>query len=128
MQSFEEAFVGAFIIPSKRDRYKTLLANSKRRMKLLHGLNHLHDLDPRYVSEIPPGTDVIALLRSRGAPERCHVISNVAEIDGRELPLKDAINQTEICMCGTLIGCIPGRLGYYYGEDGEQRLLLERNT
>jgi hypothetical protein len=128
MQSREEALVDAFIVPEKRERYKTFRANPKRRAKLLDGLNHCRDLDPRYATEIPSGTDVVSLLRKRGAPERCHVISDVTELDGREMALQEAIDETESHMWGTLIGCVPGRLAYYYGEAGEQRLLLERAT
>lgn len=126
MQSLEEALVDAFIVPAKRERYKGFLANRKRRGKLLDGLNHCSDFDPRYATEIPSKTDVFALLRSRGAPESCHVISDVKELDGKTMPLQEAIDETEAHMWGTLIGCVPGRLAYYYGEAGEQRLLLEK--
>ena len=126
MQTLEEALVDAFIVPAKRERYKGLLANRKRRAKLLDGLNHCHDFDPRYVTEIPSNSDVVALLRSRGAPESCHIISDVNELDGKRMLLQNAIDETEARMCGTLIGCVRGRLAYYYGEAGEQRLLLER--
>ena len=126
MQSLEQALVDAFIIPAKRKRYKELLAKRKRRAKLLDGLNHCSDFDPRYAIEIPSKTDVVAMLRSRGAPESCHVISDVEDLDGRRMPLQEAIDEAEANMQGMLIGCIPGRLAYYYGEAGEQRLLLER--
>ncbi len=126
MRSNEEALVDAFIVSTKRERYKSLLANSKRRAKILDGLNHLRDLDPRYSTEIPSDRDVFELLRGRGAPASCHLISGAMELDSREMPLVDAIDQIESHMLGTLVGCIPGRLAYYYGEGGEQRLLLER--
>jgi hypothetical protein len=42
------------------------------------------------------------------------------------MALREAIDETESHMWGALIGCVPGRLAYYYGEAGEQRLLLER--
>lgn len=126
MQSHEEALVDAFIVPTKRGRYKTFLASPRRRVKLLEALNHCRDLDGRYATEIRSGIDVVSLLRQRGAPELCHVISYVAELDGREMALQEAVEESETHMEGTLIGCIPGRLAYYYGEAGEQRLLLER--
>ncbi len=128
MQAREEALVDAFVIPSKRARYKAFLASPKRRRKILHGLNHLSDLDDRFATDLPSSTDIVELLRSRGAPEACHVISDVAGLDGREMTLQDAIDQIEANMWGTLVGCLPGRLAYYYGEAGEQRLLLERDT
>jgi hypothetical protein len=126
MQSFEEALIDAFIVPAKRERYKGQLVKPKRRAKVLDGLNHCSDFDPRYATEVPSNVDVVALLRSSGAPEACHVISDVKELDGREMGLREAVDEIEIHMRGTLIGCIPGRLAYYYGEAGEQRLLLER--
>ena len=120
MRSLEEALVDAFIVPAKRERYKALLASRRRRAKLLDGLNHCRDLDPRYATEIASSTDVVALLRSRGAPETCHLISDAKALDGKQMALREAIDE------GTLIGCVPGRLALYYGEAGERRLLLER--
>ena len=128
MRDLEEALVDAFIVPAKRERYKALLASKKRRKKLLDGLNHLADLDARYATPIPSNADVLALLKSRGAPDRCHVLSDGLELDGREMSLRDAIDAAERAMLGTLVGCIPGRLAYYYGESGEQRMLLERRA
>lgn len=128
MRSREEALIDAFIVLGKRERYRMLLASSKRRAKALRALNHFHDLDPRYTTEIASKSDVVALLRSRGAPEACHLISDARDLDGTEMPLQEAIDATEASTSGTLVGCIPGRLAYYYGEDGEQRVLLERAT
>ncbi|MHC4563719.1 MAG: hypothetical protein ACYS8X_13240 [Planctomycetota bacterium] len=42
------------------------------------------------------------------------------------MPLGEALDEIELEMQGTLVDCIPGRLAYYYGESGEQRVLLER--
>ena len=128
MQLEEGALIDAFIIPAKRERWRSLLANSKRRAKIVDGLNHLGDLDPRYATELPSSTDVVALLHRRGAPSSCHVLSADRELDGRVMPLEEAIESSELSMQGTLVGCIPGRLAYYYGEAGEQRLLLKRDT
>lgn len=48
------------------------------------------------------------------------------ELDGRRMPLEEALARIEACMGGTLVGCVPGRLAYDYGECGERRVLLER--
>ena len=50
------------------------------------------------------------------------------EIDGRDLLLEEAIQATEEGEWGTILGCIPGRLAYYRGEYGNERLLLERTV
>jgi hypothetical protein len=47
-------------------------------------------------------------------------------IDGRELPLAEAVAAAQAGEWGTLISCVPGRLAFYYGECGVRRMLLER--
>jgi|GEM_PF-2902428 len=96
------------------------------RTQVLDALNHFRDLDPRYSIGLPARTDVVAALRQRGAPETCYLISAVPELDGREMPLAEAIERIESAGWGTLVGCIPGRLAYYYGEQGEERTVLEK--
>lgn len=126
LHEHEKAIVGTFFASARRERWLTLLANPKRRKDALDKLNHFHDFDPRYVTPLPSSTNVGLLLRAKGAPEICHVISDIADLDGRDMPLDDALSAAEIQGWGTLVGCLPGRLGYYYGEQGEQRLLLEK--
>jgi hypothetical protein len=55
-------------------------------------------------------------------------MSSIAALDARELPLAEAVTETELGGWGTLISCVPGRLAYYYDESGDQRLLLERTN
>jgi hypothetical protein len=126
IQTAEEALVDAFIVSAKRERYKAMMANGKRRRSFLDVLNHCADIDPRYATAIASNADVVALLSSRGAPKTCHVISEVSELDGKEMTLRDAVDAAEAHMFGTLVGCIPGRLAYFYDESGSRRLLLER--
>lgn len=102
------------------------LASRKRRAQVLGRLNHCRDLDERFVTPLPATTDVVGLLREHGAPESCYVISCTNDIDGHEMKLADAVLQAEAGGWGTLIGCIPGRLAYYYDECGDRRMLLER--
>lgn len=125
MHPHEEQIVRAFFLASKRDRYATLLGNKRRRPEILDRLNHLNHLDPRYATAIT-SERVLGALKAKGAPETCYVISDDCEIDGKEMPLADAIHAAESGGLGTILGCIPGRLAYYYGESGEVRLLLER--
>lgn len=105
MKSLEDALVDAFIVPAKRERYKGHLADRRRRLEILDGLNHCDDFDPRYASSVPSKTDVVALLRSRGAPDSCHVISDARELDGREMLLQEAIpNPSALIATGPRIG------------------------
>ena len=122
----EGATVRAFIVPAKRERYAMMLGRAKRRAAFLNCLNHCHDFDPRYATALPSTADVSRLLRSHGAPATCRVISDFRAIDGREMPLEDALREAEASRCGSLLCCVAGRLAFYIGEDGEQRLLLRR--
>jgi hypothetical protein len=126
MNENEEAIVRNFIVRERRNRYIEMLGNKKRRREATNRLNHCDDLDPRYSTPIPSTANVVRLLQAKGAPDTCCVISDACEIDGRTMPLQEAIDTIEHEGWGTLVGCIPGRLAYYYGEEGEQRLILEK--
>jgi hypothetical protein len=128
MNEIEEAIIRAFITPARRTRWLESLASTKRRARMLDRLNHCRDLDERYATPLPSNTDVVALLRSRGAPAMCCVLSCTKEIDGQTLPLSEAFWAVELSGLGAIISCIAGQLGYYYDEWGERRILLERSA
>jgi hypothetical protein len=123
---FEDATVRAFVVPAKRDRYAAALGSPKKRKAFLDGLNHCHDFDERYATELPSTADVPSILRSHGAGPTCHVVSDCRDLDAREMPIEDAVREAEASGLGSLLCCVPGRLAYYVGEAGEQRLLLRR--
>jgi len=127
MHPDEEATVKAFIVPSRRERWLRALASTKRRKSFLNRLNHCPDIDERYATLLPSSAQIAEVLRSHGAPATCHVISDLAEIDGQAMQLNDVIDQIEYAQWGTLISCIPGRLAYYYDESGARRMLLQRS-
>lgn len=124
----EEATIRAFILPERRPRYLEQMGTPKRRARFLdRRMNHCHDLDPRFAT---PARNVTAAaeLRGLGAPEHCRLISGSTELDGREMPLAEALEDTSFLYFGTLVCCIPGRLAYYRGECGEQEFILVRDT
>ena len=126
----EAALIRAFVLPRRRARYLQFLNYPVRREKSLRVLDHLRNLDARYVQRIPPdkqsATDIETLLRRKGAPTTCHVISASRNIDGREMPLLTVLAEVVGCGMATLLSCIPGRLGYFESEDVGERYLLER--
>lgn len=127
MHPHEEATIRAFICPAKRKRWLEQLGSERRRRrKFLNRLNHCWDFDDRYAKLLPSNADVAAILKARGAPATCYVLSDTKYLDGREMPLEKAITDAELAGWGTIISCLPGSLAYYYGEIGECRLLLER--
>lgn len=126
----EESLIRAFLLPERRARLLALLASPKRRRKLTAGLAHFAALDPRFATRIDPARQssaaILALLRERGAPPTCFLLSESADLDGREMPLADALNAVVGRGMGTLISCLPGRLGYYEGEEPGEGYVLAR--
>jgi hypothetical protein len=128
----EEAFVRAFVVSEKQARYLALLSAPKRRPSLLNRLNHqlFLDVDPALAVRIesqqqtPKGIEM--LLRKKGAPQICHVISSAKDLDGRDLALRQALDAIVGFGMGTVLCCIPGNLAYYEAEDPSERFILAR--
>lgn len=124
----EQALVRAFIIPAKRARIGELLANPRRRETILKTLDHFRDFDSRCVRQIPAAkqsaSGIATILRNLRAPDLCYVISTRPDLDSHELPLMDVLNEIHGMGDGTIISCIPGKLGYFEGEDPSDRFIL----
>ena len=67
-----------------------------------------------------------AMLRKRGAPPDCYVLSANSALDGREMRLGEALEAIIGMGSGTFVSCIPGRLGFYEYEDMKSSYLLSR--
>jgi hypothetical protein len=127
----EEQFVRAFVLPGRQRRLLALLASPKKRRKLTDILAHFADLDPRFAIHIPPAqqkaSTIEKMLRERGAPDMCFAFSENKELDGRVMPLGDAIEAVVGYGFGTFLSCVPGQLGYFESEEINERYLLVRN-
>jgi len=128
MHAHEEATIRAFVHPPRRPRWLESLASAERRSRFLARLNHCRDLDERYARLLPSNADVVAILRRCGAPATCYVVSATMALDGREMPLEEAVAEASQGGWGTILSCLPGQLAYYHDECGERRLLLERRS
>ena len=129
----ERLVVEAFVAPSRRARYFEALRNPKRRQKILNRLDHqVDDIDARFRVRIPQREqhppEIEVLLRSKGAPDKCYVLSASDRFDRSELLLREALRGVVGYGVGTLISCIPGRLGYYESEGPGCRFILERRA
>ncbi|WP_158786882.1 hypothetical protein [Granulicella sp. L46] len=129
MNAHEEGFVRSFVVASKRERVAMLLANPKRRKEYLKTLAHYCDLEVQHAKAVLPKVahtpdEWLKLLRSKGAPEKCWVISEDASKDAKEVELSEALRETIGAGMGTVLSCVAGKLGYF--EDEDQRRLLER--
>jgi hypothetical protein len=118
----EEATIKAFVIPAKRDRLLGLLSSPTRRKQAVGSLNHFADWDSRYAYPISSSADMLAALQRVGTPSLCYVISDDPSIDGREMPLVDAIAAAEAFSFASLLCCAPGRVACFFDEVGTPRI------
>jgi len=123
----ERATIRAFVLPNKQERFLSFTSNPKSRHKFVRELAHFRHLDPRYIKPIAPRDhtpDAIAtLLRSKGAGNKCWVISELERLDGREISLESVLSEVVGYGVGTIVSCISGRLAYF--EDEDARCVLE---
>jgi hypothetical protein len=128
-----EEGLALFVEPSYRIRFRESFGDEKRRAKMLRELSHFARLDPRFAIEVATSrqrsTVLEPALRGRGAPDRCYLVSEDSQLDGREMSLTEALVETTDAgsEMATFISCIPGRLAYFHGEDIENRHILERS-
>jgi hypothetical protein len=126
-----ERGLALFLVGDWRARFRESLAPAKRRNKLRSQLPHFTHLDPRFATLVPTGeqraVELGARLRDLGAGDRCFLLSEDAKLDGRELPLDEALvaivdGASDLA---TFVSCVPGRLAYFHDEEPANRYLLE---
>lgn len=130
MNDHERGFL-AFLVEPTRRRMETLLElGEKRRAKARSLLDHAVRLDPRYAQHLT-GSDaftaqVEAMLAKRGAPATCYVLAAGSDLDGRVMPLGEALDAIIGMGNGAFVSCIPGRLGFFEYESMQSSYLLQR--
>jgi len=126
----EELLIRAFIRPERKSRLLELLASPKGRKKLRASLAHFRDLDMRFAQTLLPSKngagDIEATLRAKGAPDTCHILSESAALDGRDMSLGLALAEIVGRGMGAFVSCIPGKLGYFESEESGERYILAR--
>ncbi len=135
----EQATIKAFVSRDKQERFLTFLSKPRTRKKLTQELASFRWFDPRFATAISWKVDpnlglwqkhlqgidnVHRLLESKGAGKTCWAISADADLDGKELELESVLERVFVSDTGTILSCLPGRLGLYAGED--EKLLLAR--
>ena len=127
----ERAFVNSFVTPKRKSRYLGLLESKKGRRKFLGILNHFRDLDDRFSAHVSDSFEITyeiaQILKKKNAPDKCYVISDNKEIDGRQMDLTAALEEVVGNGIGTILSCIPGKLAYFEGEEPHERYILERS-
>ena len=127
MTEDEVHHVKAFFEKGRSERFAEMGDKEKQRSKWTDKLNHSPGLKAEHVSWLPSNADIINELKKKGAPDTCSIISNSTRLDGKKMSLEEAIKEVKQDGWGTVLICIPGKLGYYYGESGERRALLTRS-
>lgn len=129
-ESIEEAVVSSFFLRRRRARMIGLLRSKRGRAKALARLAHCHDLDSAYITSVDKESQtpeaVHRLLRERGAPDSCYLVSELPALDGRYMVLIEALQMVVGSGMGTVVSCMPGRLAYFESEDAGERYILER--
>jgi hypothetical protein len=123
----DEAILRAFILPARRGRYVARL--NTRRDKLLSDFHDSRDLDMRYATRVDGlvADEIVRELQARGAPPTCYVMSATSR-DGTTSDLGATVEQVfDGYESGTFVSCIPGKLAFYYGEERDDRFILERS-
>ena len=117
--------VDRFILPERQERYRALISSGKRN-KAIGRLSSSTDVNMKFARTISAQDEsrLTDLLKSLGALPTCYVMSQLSKIDGREMPLADALDAVMYTDSGSILLCNPGRLGYYEGELGERYILI----
>jgi hypothetical protein len=131
MNLHEQAFIEFFVQRERRERTLLCLGNPKKRREFLEWLMDHADniLMPECIRSIKPNQQhpdpIYGILRGLGAPATCYLISEDSNFDGKEMELlaalKNIIGYGD--GRGTVISCLPGRLGYFEGELKERYIL-----
>lgn len=111
----ELSLIAAFVNHNKRDRYREFVSNPRLRHKFTKQLAHFADFDPKYRLSIPSNSlfadNIARELQKRRSPNIVFAISEDLALDQKELPLLEALQQIVGRGMGTVLSCIPGRLG-----------------
>jgi hypothetical protein len=126
----ETSLIAAFVRRSKRDRYREFVSDARSRHKFTSHLAHFNDFDPQYRIPIPSNrlfvNNIASELNKRHSPKIVFAISENPDLDQKEVPLVQALEQIVGRGLGTILSCIPGQLAFVETED--ERFILERHS
>lgn len=121
-KEMEELIVKSFFEKNVQERVLHELFTPKKRDHALNWLCHEYQrmLKGKYMTEIPPPNsdpdDIYELLMKNGAEKMCYSLSYSEKVDGKELPLQEALEHAVGFGFPSIISCIPGELAYFEAE------------
>jgi hypothetical protein len=111
------------------ERLLFLASKPKRRADLIKAIHTSEFINPLAI--IPLGTGEISVervlgqLRSIGCDTECYVISGLRNLDGKVLPLSDAISSVLGNTVETVLFCEKSKTGFYEGGHSKDRYILK---
>ena len=120
------AFTTAFIRKTRRTRYLEFLSDQKKRPKILGRLNHnlTNDLKEKNISKYQP-SNLNLLVQKEDL--KVYLIADDRDLDGRFVPLSEALDILESSHFGIVISIIPGKLAAYKAESPSETIWLVRD-
>lgn len=117
----QHAFVMAFILASRRERYNSQLNSEKKRPSFLDRLNHrfLEDLDDRYIIANPRFHDPLKAVS-------CYIIADQNQFDGKLVSPIVAQTYLDSATFGIVVSYLPGKLAAYKDESPSEIIWIER--
>ncbi len=124
LHPIEEATLRAFVLVPRRQRMLALFGSARHRKKARQELNHFVGWDPRWAQVVRSSSSVLSILREAGAPSECHLMADNQDLDGRDMPLDEAVSAAYDESFASVLCCLPGRLAFYFDEVWAPRRLL----
>lgn len=125
----ELLLISSFVLKERQERYKNLIATSKGRKKFRAYIAHFKDFNSKDYTPLNNCQDFLQLyylLKSKGAPDLCYIISEHSDYDMQDLPLLQATENLFNSGVSYFLSCIPGKLVYYEGEEFNKKILLSK--
>ena len=122
-REIEKLIIKTFFLKNRQERSLYELSTKKRR-QFLYNLSNYHTLiDKKYMIEIPkPNSnylETLKLLKKYGAQDNAYSISLSEKIDGRHLPLEEALKHAVGMGMASIVSCIQEKLAYLEGEQSK---------
>jgi hypothetical protein len=118
----EKAFVNSFVQKNRRERAIFELGSDSKRGKFLSRLCHDYSdvLDDRYLRPLSAAdfktASLLLQLRKLGAGSTCHAISCNKTVDGKQIPLENALEATVGYGLPSILICSADSLAYFEAE------------
>jgi hypothetical protein len=128
MGTYDELIIREVAHPMKIDRLLFFASKSKRRPQLIEAIHTSEFLDRAAIVELAnpdfSAETVLVQMLSLGPDQECYALSALGSLDGKVLPLKEALAEIVGYTVETVLFCPVRRVGYYEGGHAKDRCIL----